>query len=262
MLALRVLLVLVHLLGKSFAHQALARKEKRQAPDRQTSIGATRGLPFNNVQAHNASFIENIDAQGLTSCPITTAPQQVNGQPVCDCPTTNNGVDLLYGFKLHDPRCRLDSDGLGELTCLACQGCCESTSGSLCVRIIRGTNLPDTDGLGAAASDAYVKVEAGSTMKQTPHIAQNMNPEWTWEDCFDVDGSVFNLDISVWDFGQWLEFWWDGHEHVHSERVNFRDNAIVSGEWTQFTTRLEGGVVNANGEASIDYEVKWNPTPP
>jgi hypothetical protein len=197
-------------------------------------------------------------------CPSTVSknekgsPIKINGVTKCNCVSTvmdgDEAISIVYGMKLGESKCRLDHDENGILSCFACSGCCAASTGKLCVKVINATNLPDMDGYGAGASDAFVEVTVGGIAKETPHVPENLNPVFDWEECFEVDGADPTVVLAMKDYDQWFNFWYDGHDHIHTSAIDFHNSSVVAGEWTPFTRYIDGG-------GSFNFELKYNPTP-
>lgn len=83
-----------------------------------------------------------------------------------------------------------------------------SSGGNVTVKVLYATNMPNYDSTGPSAgvSDPYVRFKAGSVIRQTKNIKNNLNPTWNEDVNLGVLGSATLVTVEIWDRDGGLEF--------------------------------------------------------
>lgn len=187
------------------------------------TINLTTAAPATTAEKVSQAPPSTNDTNVTVPSPAPASPTNASVPPPVPANTTN--VSVPYPAPAHTTNASAPSPG------------------TLCVKIDNATNIPDHDSFGAAKSDAFVKVKVGSQEQKTGHIDDKLSPTWNWEStpCFHVNKTVATVVLSLWDFDKWLNFQWDGHDHIQTEDINFRREAGRGGEWTSFVKDIAGG---------------------
>merc|ERR1712224_243246 len=122
--------------------------------------------------------------------------------------------------------------------------------GAVSVRVIAGYSLVNLDSGWEGVSDPYVRVHAGSTMKRTETINNDLDPRW--------NATPFIFPVKTADAVMQLEVWdadWTKDEWMGCVKVTSREVANTGGCEMVIRRALEG--VPGGGGGELEFAMSY-----